>query len=370
MAQALNPDIHALPKVELHVHIEGTITPAKCREMAARNHVVLPEGLFTADGNAYQYSDFIDSVTRVYFGIASTLKNGADYADITYDYLKRCAVENTIYVELIACPAQCVRSNISYKDMIDGVAAGIDRARADFGIDARINVTFERDQSLNDAEISAKAEWDADMILSYPHEYIVGLDIAGGEKADDIPPFRAAYDRTLRDFGRSLGVRMHAAENAGAENAREAITFGVTRIGHGVRTILDPATIAQLRDDKIMLEVCPTSNVLALKDFCPTYESHPLRRLYDAGLHICLNSDDPDLFGTSIGREYQIAHEKFKFTPRELLDVSADAVAFSFAPDDLKKKLSQKIEVFRQRFFSQPRSTLPGLASGNTFKPS
>ncbi|MDB5491851.1 MAG: Adenosine deaminase [Micavibrio sp.] len=351
------PAVQALPKVELHVHIEGTITPAKCRELAARNHVALAPGLFTVDGSDYQYSDFLDSVTRVYFGLAATLKTGADYADVTYDYLKRCAEENAVYVELIACPAQCVRSCIAYRDMIDGMAAGIDRARADFGIESRINVTFERDQSLSDAEITAKAGRDADMILSYPHPYVVGLDIAGGEKTADIPPFRAAYERTLREFGRPLGVRMHAAENAGSSNAFEAMRFGVTRIGHGVRTILDPAAIAQLRRDRVMLEVCPTSNVLALKDFCPTYETHPLRDLYDAGLHISLNSDDPGLFRTSIGREYQIAHEKFDFTVAELLNVSQDAVDFSFAPDDVKQKLSLQIGDFRQRFFNRPAAS-------------
>jgi len=360
MSAPYSADVQALPKVELHVHIEGTITPAKCLEMAVRNNVALSPDLFNADGSDFQYSDFLDSVTRVYFGIAATLKNSADYEDITYDYLKRCAAENVIYVEIIGCPAQGVRSNIPYQDMIDGLAAGIDRARADFGIESRINVTFERDQSLSDADVAAKAERDADLILSYPHPYIVGLDIAGGEKAADIPPFRDAYERTLREFGRPLGVRMHASENAGSGNALEAMSFGVTRIGHGVRTILDPAAIAQLKRENVMLEVCPTSNVLALKDFCPTYATHPLRDLYDAGLHISLNSDDPGLFRTTIGQEYQIAHEKFNFTVKELLDVSADAVDFSFAPDDVKKNLTLKVEDFRQRFFNRP-----AIAAGN-----
>lgn len=354
-------NIHTLPKVELHVHIEGTVTPAKCLELAARNNVALDPALFNADKSDYQYSDFLDSVTRVYFGIASTLKNGADYEDITYDYLKRSAAENVIYAELIACPAQCVRSDISYKEMIDGMVQGIDRARADFGIESRINSTFERDMFLSDADVSAKAERDADMILSYPHPYVVGLDIAGGEKANDMEPFRAAYERTLRDFGRPLGVRMHAAENAGPENAREAMSFGVTRIGHGIRSILDPDVIKQLRRKNIMLEVCPTSNVLALQDFCPTYEDHPLRDLFNAGIKIGLNSDDPGLFRTTIGREYQIAHDRFGFSAEELLNISRDSAVASFAPWDVRQQLRQKIEAFRSCFFNQPRTQGPGL---------
>lgn len=351
--------VQAIPKAELHVHIEGTITPAKCREMAVRNGVTLADGLFTPDGDGYQYSDFIDSVTRVYFGIAATLKNGADYEDITYDYLKRCAAENAIYVELIACPAQCVRSNIPYKDMIDGMAAGIDRAKADFGIESRINVTFERDQSMSAADVAAKAERDADMILSYAHPYIIGLDIAGGEKSGDIPPFRDAYDRTVKNFGRTLGIRMHAAENAGAKNARDALDFGVTRIGHGVQVILHPQTISLLRGAGVMLEICPTSNILALAHLWPNYESHPLRELYDAGLHISLNSDDPGLFDTSIGREYQIAKDYFGFTDQELFDITRDAIAASFAPDEIKRALHQRVETAWQSFFNRPSPVGP-----------
>ena len=351
---------NAIPKVELHVHVEGTVTPEKCRELAARNNVMLAPDLLTPDGFAYQFSDFLDLVTRCYFGMAETIRTRADYEDITYDYLKRCAGENAIYVELIACPAQCARSGIPYKDMIDGVAAGIDRARADFGIESRVNVTFERIFGGAPEDVAAQAERDADMILSYPHEYVVGLDIAGGETAGDIPPFRDAYTRVLRDFGRPLGVRMHAGENAGASNVQEAMSFGVTRIGHGVRVVTSPQMMSDLRKNGVMLEICPTSNVMALKDFCPAFESHPLRELYDAGLHISLNSDDPGLFGNSIGREYQIAHDEFNFTPRELMDVSGDAVDFSFAPPDVKAALHQKIQDFRQSFFNPAPRTYAG----------
>lgn len=337
------------------------MTPAKCRELAARNHVSLDPALFTPDGNDYHYTDFLDSVTRVYYGIASTLKTGADYEDIAYDYLRRCAAENAVYVEMIACPAQAVRCAIPYREMIDGLVAGMDRARHDFSIESRINVTFERAFGSGDAEVSAKAERDADIILSYPRPYIVGLDIAGGERNGDIPPFRAAYERVLRDFGRPLGVRMHASENADARNAREAVNFRVTRIGHGVRIIDDPAVLEQVRSERIMLEVCPTSNILALQDFCPTYQDHPLRRLYDAGILVSINSDDPGLFKTTLGREYQIARDEFGFTIEELSDISRMAARYAFAPEDVKARIVQRIDDMRQRSFSAPRKG-PGMA--------
>lgn len=355
----VDPDILALPKVELHVHIEGTITAAKCRDLAVRNHVTLDPALFTEDGSDYQYADFLDSVTRVYYGIASTLKTKADYEDIAYDYLKRCAAENTIYVEMIACPAQALRCGIAYGDMIDGLVRGMDRARGDFGIESRINVTFEREFALDDAAVSAKAERDADIILSYKHPYITGLDIAGGEKHNDILPFRAAYLRVLRDFSRPLGVRMHAAENADALNAREAAGFQASRIGHGVRIMDDAAVLSLIKAQKIMLEVCPTSNVLALKDFCPTYERHPLRRLYDAGVLVSINSDDPGLFKTTLALEYQIAHDKFGFTAQELYQISRKAAEYAFAPADIKAAIIQRIDNMSPPLSRAPR-TGPG----------
>lgn len=348
--------VNAIPKVELHVHVEGTVTPEKCRALAAKNNITLPDNLFTDDGHSYHYNGFVDAVTRVYFAITSTIKTAADYEDVTYDYLRRCAAENTLYVELIVAPGQCAHSGISYRDMIDGVAAGITRARTEFNIESRINLTFERIFKASTEVVMAKAEHDADLMLSYKHPLIVGLDIAGGEGLGDIPQFRNAYMRVINEFGRHLGRRMHAAENAGAQNALDARDFGVSRIGHGVQVVMHPQTMARLVQADVMLEICPTSNILALTHLWPTYDSHPLRELYDAGLHICLNSDDPALFNTSIGREYQIAKDYFCFTDRELFDITWDAITASFAPPVVKRDLYQRVETARQSFFNPPRT--------------
>ena len=348
----MDKEIAALTKAELHVHIEGTVTPEKCRELATKNGVALADDLFTPDGAAYHYSDFIDLVTRVYQNMARCVRTREDFEEITYDYLSRCAAENTLYVELIACPGQTHLVGISYADMIDGIADGIDRARADHGIEARINVTFERHRA-------AEAEADADMILSYQHPYIVGLDIAGGEMPGDIEQFRPAYERVLNEFGRWLGRRMHASENVGPDNARDAMSFGVTRIGHGIQIIDDPVLLGECIRDNVTLEVCPTSNILALKTYCPDFAAHPLRKLFDRGVMLCLNSDDPGLFGNSIGMEYQIAKDHFSFTGDELIKITRTAVAESFAPPELKLSLIARVDDFeRARFSSFPA---PGM---------
>ncbi len=332
----MTPEIKAVTKAELHVHIEGTVTPDVARLIAARNNIDLDPDIFSADGKNYQWNGFIDLVTRVYQEMARCLKTSDDYETLMYDYLRRCADEGAVYVEPSGYPGQCLISGISYKDMVDGMARGMDRARKDTGIESRLTMTFERHRPEG-------AEHDADVILSYKHPYIVGLDIAGGEREGDLAGFELAYKRVLREFGRPLGVRAHAAENIGPVNGWDALKkLPLNRMGHGVRCSEDATLVQELISRNVTLEICPTSNILAVKEY-PDFTSHPLRRLYDAGVSVSLNSDDPGLFGTSIGREYQIAHDEFGFTVDELKQVTRNAIRASFVEEDVKNRLLSAI---------------------------
>ena len=334
-----------IPKAELHVHVEGTIRPDIARQLAKKNNVTLPDDIFTADGQSYQWSGFIDLVTRVYQAMAQCVRTRDDFAVGTEDYLKRCADEGAVYVELIACCGQTHLAGISYKDMMDGIADGIDAARTKYNIESRINVTFERHRP------GAEATSDADMILSYPHPYVVGLDIAGGEMAGDIPQFESEYNRVIQNFGRPLGVRLHAAENVGPQNGWDALALNPTRLGHGVRIIEDAALVDEIVKRGIALEVCPTSNVLA--GVYPDFAAHPLKQLMDRGVRVSLNSDDPGLFGNSIGVEYSIAHDEFGLTKDQLVQITCDAINDSYADDGLKKKLLARVDA--QTAHAKPR---------------
>ncbi|HOO51305.1 MAG TPA: adenosine deaminase [Alphaproteobacteria bacterium] len=332
----MTPEIKAIPKAELHVHIEGTVTPEIARMIAKRNAIDLDPDIFSEDGTSYKWNGFIDLVTRVYQEMARGMKTAEDFETIMYDYLCRCAEEGAIYVEPSGSPGQCLVSGISYKDMVDGMARGMDRARKDTGIESRLTMTFERHRPNG-------AESDAELILSYKHPYIVGLDIAGGEQEGDLVAFEQSYKRVLEEFGRPIGSRAHAAENIGPVNGWDALKrLPLNRMGHGVRCIEDAKLIQELIKRDVTLEVCPTSNILAVKEF-PNFKSHPLRKLFNAGVSICLNSDDPGLFGTSIGNEYQIAHDEFGFSEDELLAITRNAIAASFAPQDVKEKLLLRI---------------------------
>ena len=339
----VDEQIRQLPKAEIHVHVEGTMTPSMAKHIATRNGVAIDPSLFDPDGINYNYKNFLDLVTVVYQAVADAMRTRADYAEVTYDYLRRCAQDNTLYVELIACPGQCARTGISYKDMIDGIADGIDRAQKEFDIESRINITFERHRP------GVESEKDADLILSYPHPYVVGLDIAGGEKSGDLGQFAAPFQRVMNNFPRPLGSRLHAGEGAGPENMRDAITlFAPTRIGHGVRAMEDEGIIDIIKKKGIVLEVCPTSNILLMPQYGGDIKKHPLRELFEKGVKVTLNSDDPGMFGDcTLTGEYQIAHDEFGFSLPELLQVTRTTIESSYADRETRKRLLKVVDDYK-----------------------
>jgi adenosine deaminase len=324
------------------------------RKKAKEHGIKLSSDIFTQDGKSYEWRDFVDLVTRVYDEVASTIRTKQDFADITYDYLKRCADEGAIYVEMIASPEHGGRVGLLYKDMIEGIAQGIDKARDETGIEGRINVALVR--HLDEEDIKE----NANIIASYKHPYIVGLDLAGAERDGDVPGFRK-YFKIIKDATKgALGMRIHAAENAGPVNCWEALKLKVKRLGHGVRSIEDKALLAELIKRDIVLEICPTSNILA--GIYPDFKSHPLKKLYDLGVKVTLNSDDPGLFGNSIGQEYKVAKEKFGFTDLQLIDLTRTAIKASFADQETKNKLLQKVE--SSDFLVRSRQNWPYRPSG------
>ena len=311
-----------IPKAELHVHIEGTLRPAMVRRLAARNGLTIDPLLFTEDGNGYRYDTFLDLVTYTYHTAAKCMQTAEDYADVVHDYLTRCAAENSVYEELIAYPGQRMVSGIAYADMVNGIVAGIDQARAETGIEAGISMAFERHRTVRDAEE------DADIILSCPHPRIVSLDLAGGEQDGDIPQFLPPIRRVLNNYPTPLGFNPHAGENSGCRNIRVALDAGATRLRHAVRVIEDPGLVREVAARGIVLEICLTSNLLLMPQYKGDLHNHPLRRLFDAGVKVTLNADDPGLFGPhcTLGGEYGLARDIFGFTDAELCALTRNAL--------------------------------------------
>jgi adenosine deaminase len=320
-----------IPKAELHVHLEGSAPPALIRRLAARNGVDVPEGVFKTD-DEFEWTDFLHFL-RTYDLAASVIRTPQDYRDVTYEYLASCAAEGAVYVEVIASPDHAAAAGLSDADHYAAIAQGIDDARADHRIEARIIVAAVRNFGVEAAEAIAERH------ANDRHPYVVGFNLVGDEAAWPAGQFTRAYEIAA---GSGLGCTIHAGEHAGAESVRAALALPVTRISHGVRAIEDPAVVAELAERGTVLEVCPTSNV-ALGLF-PSYEDHPIGALRDAGVRVTLGSDDPPYFGCSIGSEYALARERLGFDEEQLRVMTRLAVEASFAEDAVKEALSARLD--------------------------
>jgi adenosine deaminase len=315
-----------LPKAELHVHLEGTATPDLVRRIAARNGLQVPEGLF-ATPDRFAWRDFLDFL-NTYNLVCSVIRTGEDYRDITYEYLAGCARDGAIYIELTASIDHARLAGLSDDEHWQGIAAGIDDARRDHDIEARILSVAVRNYGVERAiEI-------AELTAARPHPYVVGFSLAGDEAGYPPEPYAAAY-QVAADAG--LGCTVHAGEWAGAASVRGALELPVTRISHGVRAIEDAGLVRELAARKITLEVCPTSNVVL--GVFPTFEEHPFLDLREAGIPLTLGSDDPPYFGASVGGEYAIARERFGLDDAELVGITRTAIEASFAEPALRTEL-------------------------------
>ena len=315
-----------LPKAELHVHLEGTATPDLVRRVAERNGLEVPEGVFAAP-DRFAWRDFLDFL-NTYNMVCSVIRSGEDYRDITYEYLASCAREGAIYVELTASIDHSRIAGIGDAEHWEGIAAGIDDARRDHGIEARILSVAVRNYGVE------RAVEIAELTAARPHPYLVGFSLAGDEAGYPPEPFLEAY-RVAEKAG--LGCTVHAGEWAGAASVRGALELPVTRISHGVRAIEDPTLVEELARRRITLEVCPTSNVVL--GVFPSYEEHPFPVLRAAGIALTLGSDDPPYFGASVGGEYTVAREHFGLDDAELVAITRTAVEASFAEPELRSKL-------------------------------
>jgi len=319
-----------LAKAELHVHLEGTAPPELIARIAQRNGLDLPQGMLAADGR-FHYTDFLHFL-ETYDRAASVIRTAQDYRDITYEYLTAVAQDGGIYVELTASPDHAAMVGLGDEEHYAGIAAGIDDARRDHGIEARILVSavrnFGTERALRVARQAAER----------PHPYIVGFALAGDER---VPPneFAEAF-RIAADAG--LGCTVHAGEWRGPASIRQALELPVTRLDHGVRAIEDPTLVHEIAERGITLNTCPTSNVVL--GVYESFAEHPLPHLRAAGVPVTLGSDDPPYFGATLGGEYAVCREHFGWDDQHLQEVTVAAIEAAFCEESLRTELLARVD--------------------------
>jgi len=319
-------------KAELHVHLEGTAPPDLIARIAKRNGVSLPDGMLAEDGQ-FHYTNFLHFL-ETYDLAASVIRTAEDYRDITYEYLAGVARDGGIYVELTASPDHAALVGLTDDEHYGGIAAGIDDARRDHGIEGRILVSavrnFGAEQALRVARRAAER----------PHPYIVGFALAGDER---VPPtdFADAF-AVAADAG--LGCTVHSGEWQGPASIRGALTLPITRLDHGVRAVEDPTLVHEIAERRITLNTCPTSNVVL--GVYGSYEEHPLPHLHAAGVRVTLGSDDPPYFGASLGGEYDVCSKHFGWDDQHLQEVTVVALEAAFCDDSLRTELLARTRTF------------------------
>ncbi|TRL36384.1 adenosine deaminase [Rhizobium straminoryzae] len=319
-----------LLKAEIHCHIEGAAPPALALRQAEK-YGVDPSGFMAGDGYAWHdFAEFIQAYDRV----AALFRTEDDYALLTESYLLDLAAINTIYSEIIVSPDHGDRIGLGADAYLAGITDGILSAREKTGIEARIIVTGER--HFGPERVVAAAEYAA----RSHNPLVTGFNMAGEERMGRVADYARAFD-IARDAG--LGLTIHAGEVCGAFSVTDALDLvRPSRIGHGVRAIEDAALVARLAETGVVLEVCPGSNI-ALAVY-PDFESHPLRRLREAGVRVCLNSDDPPFFRTSLSREYEIAAGVMGFGTAEINAMTRTALECAFVDEETRGRLLARFD--------------------------
>lgn len=328
--------LNELPKADMHVHLEGTITPEMFQNLADKNNITIPKALiqngkysWKEDGSA---ASALKGFVKAYDDVTSVIKKPSDYEDITYDYLKGSAEEGSIYCEIGISADHGKMVGLSYNEMINSIERGYIKAKKETGIEMRLISTCVRhfgiDSTIRVAEITR----------DNPHGLVTAFGIAGDENSHSFIDFKEAFDISNMPYRNA-----HAGEAAGPESVKNALeVLNVPRFGHMVRAIEDEELLFRLKKHGAVPEVCVSSN-LVLKVF-PDYAAHPLRKFFDFGLKVTLGSDDPSFFDTTIGKEYKIAQEQFGFSDDELLQVTKNAIESAFIDEKTRQELLNKVK--------------------------
>lgn len=323
----------SLKKAELHVHLEGTITPELAAKLAQRNKLTLPNGLVAPDGKSYLSKDFLDFL-HVYDTLAALIKHPQDYYDITFDYLKSRAQKNAIYVEMMYSPDHAeLSSGIPSVEHLTAIQEAIDDAKTQHGIIGRIIVTAVRHFGVEAAErVAQQTHKDR-----FP--CVTGFGLGGDEAKFPPKLFTKAY-HIAADAG--LQCTVHAGEFAPASGMVEAMeNLPIRRIGHGVNSIYSPETMAMVKDKDITLELCPTSNVFL--GLFKNISEHPFPKFYDAGIKVSISSDDPPFMSTTLEQEYEHVQSTYGYSDETMNKITRMAINSAFVDEKTRKELLAKI---------------------------
>jgi aminodeoxyfutalosine deaminase len=308
------------PKIELHVHLEGTVRPDTLREIARRNDYALPDEL----ESLYRFRDFAHFI-EVWILTTNALRTEADFRQVVVDYAREAAVHGAVYLEGIFSPAERVARGIGWDEIFSGYCDGAEEAREKHGVEVRLTPDIYRGASAEQAEHVVRYS------AKYRERGVVAVGLGGLEAEFPPEPYEPAFT-----LARSLGLSSvpHAGEAAGAPSVRGALEeLGADRIRHGIRSVEDSGLVTELADRGTVLDVCPLSNLRT--GVVRSLEEHPLPQLVTAGVRCSISTDDPAMFDTDLTRDYDAA-ATLGVTPRAAYEAG---LAGALCDDETRERL-------------------------------
>lgn len=328
--------IRRMPKVELHVHLEGSIQPETLLELARRNQVTLPATTVEGLRQWYTFTDFAHFI-EIYITISSCICSADDIELIAREFLRGQATQNIQHSEVTFTPYTHFSLNrrIPFEDQLAALSRARDWAAEELGIS--VNWVLDISRNVRPVEHGLTV---ADWVISGKNHGVVALGLGGPENGHPPELFAEAFDRVL---AAGMASVPHAGEVAGAESVWGALRIlKAQRIGHGVRCLEDPKLVAELRERQIPLEVCPTSNVCL--GVAASIADHPLPRLLAEGLYVTINSDDPPMFNTTLTDEYLKIAEAFDFSRETIEQLALNALRASLLPELTRTEMEARFQ--------------------------
>ncbi|MGA7077982.1 MAG: adenosine deaminase [Terriglobales bacterium] len=314
--------ILSLPKAELHLHLEGSIEPPTLLELRQRHGM---DGASPAEvEQLYNYADF-KGFLAAFKDVTGHLRAPEDYELITYRLMERLKAQNILHAEVIASVGVCLWRKQDFAAIFEGMERGRQRGENDFGLS--LLWIFDAIRQFG----AEKAQSVLDLAIQFRDRNVVAFGIGGDERAGPPEWFAEVYARAAEH---GLHLTAHAGESAGPESIWGALNLKAERIGHGLTAGQDPELIEELAERQVPIEICVTSNLRT--GCCAELAQHPMRRYFDAGLMLTVNSDDPAMFRTSLAAEYALVQETFGFSDEHLRELARNSFEASFLPPEKK----------------------------------
>jgi adenosine deaminase len=330
--------IQALPKAELHIHIEGSLEPEMMFNLAQRNRIPLPYDSVEAIRAAYQFEN-LQSFLDLYYAGAEVLQTEQDFYDLTWAYLQRCQGEQVRHTEIFFDPQTHTDRGIPFQVVHDGITQALKDGQQQLGVSSSLILCFLRHLSA----AAAMATWEE--ALPYRESFVaVGLD--SSEIGHPPAKFQQVFDRVRADGFLTVA---HAGEEGPPDYIWQALNLlRVARIDHGVRCVEDPVLVDYLAEQQVPLTVCPLSNI-KLHVF-ETMAQHNLKQLLERGLCVTINSDDPAYFGGYLAENFSQVEAALHLTNDQLIQLAKNSFQAAFISDRTKQTYFNEIDTIAANF--------------------